>query len=113
MGANIILFIVLLIVVFRCKQSEPPLNVQPLAFIHVTVINVEKGDLMQDQTVVVYGNKITAIGKSGSVEVPSGSKLIDASGKFLIPGLWDAHVHLSQSGACTLPVLVANGITSV
>ena len=113
MKIKIILFIPLLLVLFHCDQSERTLHVQPIALIHITIVDVEKGNLMQDQTVLIYGNKIRCIGKSSQVEVPSGSKVINASGKFLIPGLWDAHVHLSNLGVCTLPVLVANGITSV
>ena len=39
--------------------------------------------------------------------------VVDAAGKFLIPGLWDSHVHLTKLGASSLPVFIANGVTSV
>lgn len=113
MSIKNIFLLTLLVIVIQCNQSEPPSNIQPIAFIHATIVDVENGNLIPDQTILIYENKIGAIGKSGSIEIPSGSKLINATGKFLIPGLWDAHVHLSYLGACALPVLVAYGVTSV
>lgn len=47
-------FLIYLSVLFHCNQSERPLHIQPLAFIHVTIVDVEKGNLMQDQTVLIY-----------------------------------------------------------
>lgn len=68
-------------------------------------------------TVVVVGNRITAVG--GNAAVPPGAQVIDGSGKFLMPGLWDMHVH--PRGEVTVPrfntygdvLLLANGITGV
>jgi imidazolonepropionase-like amidohydrolase len=47
-----------------------------------------------------------------TIAPPPGARIIDATGKFLIPGLWDMHVHLDPSGNA-LPTLVANGITGI
>lgn len=105
--------IIYLLFLFDGKQDSRPFEIEPLAFIHTNIIDVQKGNLIQNQTILIYGNKITFIGETGKIKVPAGSNVINASGKFLIPGLWDAHVHLSYVGACTLPVLVANGVTSV
>jgi imidazolonepropionase-like amidohydrolase len=106
---NIISFLCL----FDGTQRSFPFDIEPLAITHATIVDVQRGNLIQDQTILIYDNKIESIGETGQVKVPAGSKIINASGKFLIPGLWDAHVHLSSLGACTLPVLVAYGITSV
>jgi imidazolonepropionase-like amidohydrolase len=84
-----------------------------LAITHITVVDVVNGSLIPDQTVLIHGNKIKSIGENGSTNIPRASKIIDGSGKYLIPGLWDAHVHLSYVGSCALPVLVAHGVTSV
>ena len=62
-----------------------------LVFTHVTVIDVARGLLQPDMTVVVEGNRIAAVGKSA--RVPRNAKIIDATGQFLIPGLWDMHAH--------------------
>src|SRR5207249_8190740 len=57
-----------------------------------------KGDEVLDRAdIVVTGNRIAAIGRSGSVEVPAGASVIDLSGKTVIPGLVDVHAHLHYS----------------
>ena len=91
--------IIYLLFLFHCNQVDRPFDITPLALLHVTIVDVEKGTLIQDQSILIYNNKINSIGKTGSVKVPSGSKIINASGKFIIPGLWDAHVHLSSIGS--------------
>ena len=88
-------------------------NSRCLALTHITVVDVESGSLLPDQTVVSCKETITKIGKFKSVLIPQGSLIINGRGKYLIPGLWDSHVHLSYIGASTLPILVANGITGV
>ena len=49
-------------------------------------------------TVLIRDGKITAVGGAGAVRVPAGARVIDAKGKWVIPGLVDAHVHYSQTG---------------
>ena len=87
----------------------------PIAFVHATVIDVEQGRAAPGMTVVVEHGRITALGADAGVTAPKGARVIDASGKFLIPGLWDMHVHAATPGldALFLPLLVANGITGV
>jgi hypothetical protein len=63
-----------------------------------------------DMTVIVSGNRIQAVGKDGEVRVPPGVEVIDARGKTLLPGLWDMHVHLSESDGL---FNLAAGVTSV
>jgi hypothetical protein len=88
----------------------------PLAFTHVTVIDVLTGAPSQsDMTVIVEGHRITAVGKSGQVPIPKDAQVIDASGKFLIPGLWDMHAHSISHGndVWIFPMLIAHGVTGV
>jgi imidazolonepropionase-like amidohydrolase len=92
--------------------QQAPVPTGSIAIQHVTVINVETGGRATDQTVVVSGNRITAVGRSASVKPPAGARVVDGSGKFLIPGLWDAHIHsIHVKFDETLPVAVARGIT--
>src|SRR5215216_6249272 len=76
--------------------AQQPQGSQPqaLAFTHVTIIDVTARDssraLNRDQTVVVTGNRITEVGDK--VRVPPRAQVIDASGKYLLPGLWDMDV---------------------
>jgi len=58
-------------------------------------------------TVVITGNRISAIGETGKVRVPQDAQVVDATGKFVIPGLWDMHVHWDLKDS--LPLFIANG----
>ncbi|MGH9913929.1 MAG: amidohydrolase family protein, partial [Pyrinomonadaceae bacterium] len=60
-------------------------------------------------TVVITGGRISEIGKTGKVRLPKDAQVVDATGKFLIPGLWDMHAHWSQKEY--LPLFTANGVT--
>jgi imidazolonepropionase-like amidohydrolase len=65
------------------------------------------------RSVVVRGNRIEEVLDATSTKPPSGSRRIECRGLFLIPGLWDMHVHLSYTKASALPALLANGVTGV
>jgi cytosine/adenosine deaminase-related metal-dependent hydrolase len=66
-------------------------------------------------TVIVEGDRITAIARNGRTRIPTGATIVDGRGKYLIPGLWDMHVHIGgyDEGTKVLPRLVAYGITGV
>lgn len=98
--------------VLTAQDARAP---QPLALIHVTIIDVRDGTLHRDQTVVIRENRISAVGATGSA-VPDGARVIDARGRYLMPGLWDMHVHTpsdTETRTLTFPLLIANGITGV
>jgi hypothetical protein len=90
-----------------------------LGITHVTVIDATGAAPKTDSTVIVEGSRIFAVGPSNSTPVPHGAKVIDGSGKFLISGLADMHIHLTGAGEPSgsrefiIPLLVANGITTV
>jgi imidazolonepropionase-like amidohydrolase len=78
------------------------------------LFDAERGVMRPRMTVVVRGDRIVAVGPADSVSVPSGATIIDATGKTLVPGLWDNHGHFqltSQSSGALLQL--ANGITTV
>ncbi|HEX2205983.1 MAG TPA: amidohydrolase family protein [Longimicrobium sp.] len=95
----------------RAQEGAPA----PVAITHATVIDVERGRPVRDQTVVVSGGRITAVGPAGRVAVPAGARVVDGRGKYVIPGLWDMHVHAAMPGIAQhfLPLLAANGVTGV
>ena len=98
-----------------CTGSVPDEGVKQVVFRNVTVIDALNGS-RSGQSVVVSGKRITAVGSTESVRVPKGSEIIDCTGKYMIPGLWDAHVHLTNSSdllPAMFPLLIANGITYV
>ena len=85
----------------------------PLAITDVTVIDGTGGAGRTHMTVVISGGKIIAVDSTSRAIVPGRATIIDGRGKFLIPGLWDVHVHLAKAGAPSLGLFVANGVTSV
>lgn len=69
---------------------------KPLVFTHVTVIDATGAPAKFNQTVVINGSRIAKLGETGRVDVPKDANVINAAGKFLIPGLWDMHVHTAS-----------------
>ncbi len=94
-----------------CK-SEPPSDAT-VAITHVTLIDGTGAEPRRDQTVLIDGSRIGRIGSSAEIDVPTSARVIDGSGKFLLPGFWDMHVHLHFGTPDVLPVFVANGITGI
>jgi len=91
-----------------------------VAIIHVTVIDGTGRAPQPDQTVLIDAGKITSVGPFAKTKFPKAARVVDGSGKFLLPGFWDMHVHLagvtadpSWSKEVLLPLLIANGITGV
>ena len=97
------LFVILLSPSFGFAQAKP------LAFTHVTLIDGTGAPPQIDVTVLIKGERIAAIGKV--VVVPADAKIVDATGKFMIPGLWDMHVHWLDKPS--LGLYLANGVTGV
>src|SRR5262245_51513247 len=90
------------------------LALQLIAIAHATVIDPAAGSIRPDMTVLVRGTRIEAAGASRSVRIPAGTRVIDATGKYVIPGLWDMHVHTDvPGGRALLGLFVANGVTGV
>jgi imidazolonepropionase-like amidohydrolase len=96
----------------RRSASAPPLAVTGVTLIDVRATSPEQARVA-GRTVLVENGVITAVGASASMNLPPDTKVIDGRGKFLVPGLWDAHVHLGTFGESALPLLVAEGVTSV
>ncbi|MGH9959827.1 MAG: amidohydrolase family protein, partial [Pyrinomonadaceae bacterium] len=90
----------------RSSQSKP------LVLTHITVLDATGAPAQPDMTVIIRGNRITAMGKTGKVPVPGRVQVVDAAGKFLIPGLWDMHVHFTEAER-SFPLFVANGVLGV
>lgn len=86
-----------------------------VAITNVNVVDVRNGSLRPNRTVLISGNRISGIGPSHRIRVPPGARVVNATGLYLIPGLWDMHTHAldpDRSGVF-LPVFVANGVTGI
>ncbi|HZU26448.1 MAG TPA: hypothetical protein VFA04_13055, partial [Bryobacteraceae bacterium] len=60
----------------------------------VNIVDVEAGRVLPHRSVLISGNEIRSAGASRSVRAPGKATVVNGAGKFLIPGLWDMHVHL-------------------
>jgi imidazolonepropionase-like amidohydrolase len=101
-----------LLLFLASPQSAPPAGV--VVFTRVTVIDASHPAPRHDQTVVIEGNRIVAVGPATSVATPRGARVVDGRGKFLVPGFWDMHVHTTVPGGRELLGLyVANGVTGI
>lgn len=101
-----------------CALAQLPAG-QSLAITHVNIIDVTGSPTQNDMTVIVEGNRIVRIGRAGRVTPPMNAKVVEGRGKFLIPGLWDMHVHtifgdwIPGGREVSLPLFIANGVTAV
>lgn len=106
----------------RYRNAHAEALAKPLIPAPVPALVIRNGDLFDSErldvrprtTVVVRGERIVAVGPADSVPVPAGATVIDATGKTIVPGLWDMHGHFqltSQSSGAVMQL--ANGITTV
>lgn len=79
---------------------------------NVTVVDVASGTLRPHLTAVIEGDRIAAIGPQGSVKLPANARVVDGTGRFLAPGLWDMRVQLRNPGR-QLPAFLAFGVTGI
>ena|ERR1051326_6675467 len=84
-----------------------------VAITHVTVIDCTGAAPKKDQTVIIHDGRIARIGAAAELDLPRSAQRIDGTGKFLIPGLWDMHGHLTDAGETALSQLIMNGVTGV
>jgi tetratricopeptide (TPR) repeat protein len=106
-----VLLIIPLLFSISCARQKPAESQAALVFTHVTIVDTSGGPNQIDMTVFITGDRITAVEKTGKARAPRGAQVIDAAGKFLIPGLWDMHVHWYDTRY--LPLFIANGVTGV
>lgn len=76
------------------------LNAQQVdrAIVGGTLVNTNGSEALDNATILLSGDKIVAVGGAADIEIPEGAEIIDVEGKWIIPGLIDAHVHFFQSG---------------
>jgi len=122
---------ILCVVLSACAQATPPTvairaaTPPTVAIRAATVVDVRDGSLRPDHTVLVAGKRIVAVGPADEVRIPDGADVIDATGGYLIPGLWDMHVHSVSNVAADMrersvaavdwhfPLFLAHGVTGV
>jgi imidazolonepropionase-like amidohydrolase len=111
---------ILLLLVFMDSGALSDTAQEPvLAITHVSLIDATGSPVQTDMTVIVEGKRISQVGKSDATPVPKTARVVDGHGKYLIPGLWDMHVHeifgawIPADEKITPVLFVANGVTGV
>ena len=102
-----------LIILVSCSPLKKTSGLKKTALTNVAVIDVVNGVVIPNQTVVIEGDKITAMGSASDLKLGKNFSIIDATGKYLMPGLWDMHVHLELAQKESLPHFIAYGVTGV
>jgi imidazolonepropionase-like amidohydrolase len=107
------IFLIFAFAIVSRMNAQPADSAKAIVLTNITIIDGTGAPVQPDMSVALQGEKIFVIGKNGRVDFPTNAQVIDGTGKFLIPGLWDMHVHLSYTKSSALPALVANGVTGV
>ena len=100
-------------------QSTKPIQTKPqrlVAFVNVSVVPMDTERVIAGQTVIVKDGVIAEIGPAAKVKVPASALRVDGSGKYLMPGLADMHVHLTvprEDVLALLQLFIANGVTTI
>lgn len=86
-----------------------------VAITPITVVDVTDGSLRPNRTVLVENSRIAAVGLVDQVAVPDSAKVVNGKDGYLIPGLWDMHVHGSRDGRAVRfwPLFLAHGVTGI
>lgn len=92
-----------------------------IAITRATVVDVETGQLLPDRTVLIGGNRVSWVAPSAEGDVPPEAEVIDGTGRYVIPGLWDMHTHAvwhdhgprPNDQSAHFPLFIAYGITGI
>ena len=108
-------FLPLLLAMLSCISQSPG---GETVFTKVNVIPMNEEKVIRNQDVVIKNGFITAIGESGKVKYSKDAKVIDANGKYLIPGLAEMHAHVPPNEDMeqmkeVLKLFLCNGITTI
>jgi hypothetical protein len=118
-GPSLLGFLFLLLSLTPSATPQSTLTTPTLVILNVTVINPAGSSVQPDKAVVVAGNYIAAVSDAAHFQIPTHARVIDGTGQFLIPGLWDMHVHCAFGDwfpggrNVILPLLIANGVTGI
>ncbi len=101
-------------VIWPMSNIIPPQKHHTVLIKSINVIDVKTGVVLENRNVLIEGNIITAIDSLEILVKDANTLLIDGSGKYVIPGLWDMHTHSNQhSPWLHHPLYIANGVTGI
>lgn len=92
--------------------QSPEQSPDTVALVHANVVSMAHGEVLPDRSVIIVGDEVVAIGRSGAEPLPPGAEIHDLGGGYVLPGLIDAHVHLREPER-SLALFPVNGVTTV
>ena len=121
-----IVFILFISLVAACQNAQPTIRPDvadsprlrttasgAIAIRNVTIVE-GTGDRRPSSAVLIRDGRIVEVlTEPADARIPAGAEVVDGRGRYLMPGLWDAHAHLTYPGECALPLMIAHGVTSV
>jgi len=93
------------------SKGIPGSHSSTLAIVGATLIDGTGAAPVEDSAVVIQNGRIKAVGPQSKIKIPKDANVVDAKGKFLLPGLWDMHAHFEQVEWG--PIYLAAGVTTV
>lgn len=112
MALNVVrVFVAVIALMGAAEHAQARQGVQLIR--DVTVIDVERGEALPHRSVLIEGERITRITSADAGGTPPDARVVDGRGLYLMPGLFDAHVHISAGQEAFEPLLIAHGITAV
>src|SRR6185295_17475413 len=114
-----VIFILVILLTFSCTAQQAADNrLKEIVFKNVSIIPMDKNEVLPNRDVVVKNGVVTAIGKTSKVKFGSDALVIDGKGKFLMPGLAEMHAHVPpvddlEPSKEVLFLFAANGITTI
>jgi imidazolonepropionase-like amidohydrolase len=95
--------------------AATPAFAQSLVLNGATIVDTQTGKLSRNQSVAIEGGKIARIARAGAIKPGPGTKVVDARGKYLVPGYLDMHVHAlnDPDPTANLELMLAAGVTGV
>ncbi len=117
MNTRFLLSLCLSLLLFSCDNQEK--DEFDLLISNAVIVDVSSGELVKNQLILISGDTIRKVVDQAEIDKYSAKNTIDAAGKFVMPGLWDMHVHfrggdtLIQENKDFLPLFLAYGITTV
>ena len=114
------IFFVFAVLIFSFAMGASAQKKKADLIIHsVTIIDIANGKTLPNKIIIINGNRITAVADQQQLSSYTSKQIINAKGKYVIPGLWDMHMHfgggdtLIEENKNLLPLYLANGITSI
>ncbi|MGW9685470.1 amidohydrolase family protein [Flagellimonas sp. 2504JD1-5] len=111
------LLLILILVIYSCKEEKK--SKYDLLILNSTIVDVKTGTLNNGSFIAISNDTIRLIGKMNDMSMLESKDTIDAANKYVMPGLWDMHVHfrggdsLIQENKNLLPLFLSHGVTTI